>query len=154
MQNLGSQIRQILPQLWFQFKFSAWHIAVRYDLLTAHVRMTSLRATTISGLVFTTNCHISTLLHFSQTNAKLAVRSTLEPSFSSLNGGILRKWAQLSIGDLDPDQYGSGFGKIRILEIAVAVCGAIFSLRVKLESEFGEIRRIWEPDFTSIDALL
>ena len=40
------------------------------------------------------------------------------------------------------------FDYIQILGRAVQVRGAIFSLGVKLESEFREIRRICEPYFT------
>jgi hypothetical protein len=41
-----------------------------------------------------------------------------------------------------------------LLDRAAAVRGSIFSLGVKLESEFGKIRWIWEASFTSKDALL
>jgi hypothetical protein len=50
----------------FQLGLSSWHIAVG-SLQIAHVRMTSIRAANVCGLIFTAHCHNFRLLPFSET---------------------------------------------------------------------------------------
>jgi hypothetical protein len=114
------------------------------------------------------NCHISTLWHFSVTTSmwnwqsryiraefwQFAVKECLSSRIAKTTW-FLRWYMEV----MDSNQlWGSGSGSLMVRsgslkELREGVCGAILSLGVKLESEFGKIRRIWEPDFTYIDVL-
>jgi hypothetical protein len=128
----GSKIRRILPTLGFQLVLSLWHITVP-SLPIAHVQISSIRAANVRGLVFTANCHKSRLSHLLETAGsqtwQFAVKrrpiATVEEKLDFYIG-IIQKWAQISVRNLNPDQDGYGpFYLIRILEGAMAVQGAI-----------------------------
>jgi hypothetical protein len=104
----GSQIRRVSSTLGFQFRFSLWHISAQW-LRAAHIRMTR------CGFVFTANCQIPTLWHFSETAVSrtwhfaVKVSSELPQCKEELSFyvGILLLKIYISVVDLDPDQFGS-----------------------------------------------